>query len=236
METKRKNFKCDTCDYSATQRSNLKQHTHAVHLKVKNYKCTQCSYKCGLKTGLNRHIKTVHLKVKNYKCTQCSYKAGTNHNLKTHIKIVHLKTQDFQCDHCDKPFSRKQHLNEHINSTHKKIKRFWCDVCDFSSYQRSSFVPHSNSIHLEKKIKCDHVHCDKAFSQKGNLDRHVIRIHKKLKSYNCELCNYTSCINYELKSHSIQRHAGKNPSLSDLIKEALKDQMIVSVENITVYE
>jgi hypothetical protein len=30
-----KYFKCETCDYSTTQRGNLNQHTNQVHLKVK---------------------------------------------------------------------------------------------------------------------------------------------------------------------------------------------------------
>jgi hypothetical protein len=42
---------------------------------------------------------------------------------------------------------------------------------------------------------------------------------------------------HDLKRHSIRRHAQKNVGSQDiLIKEAQKDQMFVSVENITVFE
>jgi hypothetical protein len=106
-----KYFKCDTCDYSATTRGNLKTHTNLVHLKVKNYKCTQCSYKCG-----------------------------TNGNLKTHTQIVHLKRRDFACDRCDKAFGERGKLQIHIKSIHEKIKRFWCDqTLSFFEIFRTNF-------------------------------------------------------------------------------------------------
>jgi hypothetical protein len=97
---------------------------------------------------------------------------------------------------------------------------------------------HSKNVHLCKKnFKCEI--CDKAFSVKQSLDDHVNRIHKKLKRYNCELCNYTCCLKIDLKRHSIRRHSPKKahkPDLDPLMKEARKDKMIVSLENITVVE
>jgi KRAB domain-containing zinc finger protein len=106
-------------------------------------------------------------------------------------------------------FGQKGEQNNHINTTHKKIKRYWCDVCDYSSYNRSNLEQHSNNVHLEKKyFQCDI--CDQAFSRKSNLVRHSNRIHKKLKTYSCDL--------------------------EALMKEAQKDDMIVSIENIIVFE
>jgi hypothetical protein len=68
-----KYFKCDTCNYSTTQRGHLNQHTNLVHLKVKNFKCTQCSYKCGTNQHLQMHILTVHLKRRDFQCDACDY-------------------------------------------------------------------------------------------------------------------------------------------------------------------
>jgi hypothetical protein len=63
-------------------------------------------------------------------------------------------------------------------------------VCDYSTYTRPDFEKHSNIVHLEKKdFKCDH--CDKAFSIKAHLGDHENRIHKKIKSYSCELLYQT---------------------------------------------
>jgi hypothetical protein len=74
----------------------------------------------------------------------------------------------------------------------------------------------------------------------SNLTDHVNRIHKNLKNYSCDLCNYTSYNKYGWKSHSILKHAHQNVGNDDLvkthslIKEAQKDQMFVSVEKITI--
>jgi hypothetical protein len=83
---------------------------------------------------------------------------------------------------------------------------------------------------------CDH--CDKAFSQKSNLGQHINRIHKKIKIYSCGLCTFTSCTNWDLKRHSIRRHSPKKAVTrpEDLMKEAQKDEMILSIEKITGFE
>jgi hypothetical protein len=89
---------------------------------------------------------------------------------------------------------------------------------------------------MKKEFKCDH--CDKAFGQKRNLGDHINRIHKKIKSYSCEWCSYTSCTKRELKGHSIRNHNLKNAHRHDLdvlMKEAQKDKMIVSIEKNKYY-
>jgi hypothetical protein len=113
------------------------------------------------------------------------------------------------CDHCDKAFSLKANLGCHVNTVHLKKKYFKCD------------------------------HCDKAFSLKHHFVDHVNRIHKMIKSYSCELCSYTSYANNDLKRHPMKMHSQKTAhrhGLEDLMKEAKKDKMIVSVEKITVFE
>jgi hypothetical protein len=53
------------------------------------------------------------------------------------------------------------------------------------------------------------------------------------------LCDYTSFAKRDLKIHSIRMHNPKKVHTHDLdalMKEAQKDQMIVSVEKITVFE
>jgi hypothetical protein len=89
----------------------------------------------------------------------------------------------------------------------------------------------------KKDFKCDI--CDKAYSLKAQLTVHVNRIHKNLKNYSCELCNYTSYTNCDLKKHLIVQHVDKNVESINLerhilLKEAQKDQMFVSVIKIEV--
>jgi hypothetical protein len=76
------------------------------------------------------------------------------------------------------------------------------------------------------------------FTLKQNPDHYVNRMHKKLKRFSCELCNYTSYTKFELKRHLIVHHAQKNEVGQErthiLMKEAQKDQMFVSIEKVTI--
>ena len=53
------NLKCDICNKSFTQKSNLRQHVASVH-EGKTFKCDFCSSNFTEKGGLKRHIKSVH--------------------------------------------------------------------------------------------------------------------------------------------------------------------------------
>jgi hypothetical protein len=55
-EQNRKNFKCQSCDYSTPNQSHLKKHTNLAHLNLKNFECTQCSTKFDANAGLKAHI------------------------------------------------------------------------------------------------------------------------------------------------------------------------------------
>jgi uncharacterized C2H2 Zn-finger protein len=82
-------------------------------------------------------------------------------------------------------------------------------------HQKTSLQQDSKAVYLEKKVfKCDR--CDKTFTQKGQLLRHVNRIHKTLKNY--------TFVGKNNKAHLA------------LIREAQKDEMIVSILKIVVCE
>ena len=62
-----KSFKCNLCDYQATQISNLKIHIDSVHEGTKPFKCNLCYYKAAQNASLKRHIRSVHEKIKTFK-------------------------------------------------------------------------------------------------------------------------------------------------------------------------
>jgi hypothetical protein len=95
-----------------------------------------------------------------------------------------------------------------------------------------------------QEFQCDH--CDKAFGVKSKLQTHINTIHKKIKRFGCDLCDYqcSQCsnkfgTNQDLTSHIATVHFKKQDfqcdhshkhGLDALMKEAEKDQMFVSVE------
>ena len=52
-----RSFKCDYCEYSATQKHYIVRHKKAVHDKIKDYKCDQCNYASSYSHGLKQHMK-----------------------------------------------------------------------------------------------------------------------------------------------------------------------------------
>ena len=50
------------CDYSFSQKGNLKQHVVIVHENKKPFKCEVCDYSCSLKGNLKSHVASVHEK------------------------------------------------------------------------------------------------------------------------------------------------------------------------------
>jgi uncharacterized C2H2 Zn-finger protein len=221
-----KKYWCDMCDYASYHRGNLEKHSNAVHLGKKDYKCDICDKACSQKGNLLMHVNSVHKNITSYNCDVCDYSSYTRQHLETH--------RCHKCDTCDKAFSEKSALTKHVNYVHKNINRNNCDLCEYSSYTRADLERHSKAVH-----QCGHLCdiCDRAFSEKGYLVRHVNRIHKQLKNYSCELCNYTSYTYQELTKHSIRKHAHQNDDCSAdlvktniLIKEAQKDQMFESLE------
>jgi hypothetical protein len=58
--TSEKQFKCDFCEKSFTQRRNLRAHIRTVHEKLKPYQCTHCGLTANRKFNLLSHIKKMH--------------------------------------------------------------------------------------------------------------------------------------------------------------------------------
>merc|ERR1712189_23215 len=69
----KKPYKCQDCDYSATQKGHIKIHVQSKHEGIK-YPCHQCDYQATRSSSLQRHIESIHEGIK-YPCQQCDYQA-----------------------------------------------------------------------------------------------------------------------------------------------------------------
>ena len=52
-----KSFKCDNCEYSATNKHYIARHKKAVHDKIKDHKCEQCDYASSYSHDLKHHMR-----------------------------------------------------------------------------------------------------------------------------------------------------------------------------------
>ena len=68
---------------------------------------------------------------------------------------------------------------------------------------------------LEKfSLQCEN--CDKAFSTRSNLNKHVSSIHEEKKPFKCDICNYSFSQKGHLKTHVSSVHVGKKPFKCDI--------------------
>jgi len=130
-------------------------------------------------------------------------------NLQTHINTVHLKLKPFQCIECDQSFGQNGSLKQHIDSVHKKI-RFHCsfDGCDKSFSDKSNLSKHLQ-LHEGQVNLCDQ--CGKTFTRKGNLNRHKKQVHSDSRPFQCSIdgCDKSFKLKYNLTKHLKQVHGPK---------------------------
>ena len=60
VQQREKQFKCDFCDKTFTQRRNQRAHIRTVHEKLKPFQCTHCGLTANRKFNLLSHIKKMH--------------------------------------------------------------------------------------------------------------------------------------------------------------------------------
>ena len=60
VQQSEKQFKCDFCDKTFTQRRNQRAHIRTVHEKLKPFQCTHCGLTANRKFNLLSHIKKMH--------------------------------------------------------------------------------------------------------------------------------------------------------------------------------
>ncbi len=110
-----------------------------------------------------------------------------------------------QCDLCDKIFARRDSLTRHKKHIHSNGgKAYKCDDCSFECHNKAKLKVHSSSVHLKLKHPCDH--CDKAFSRRQNLRRHVKFYHEKNDTFKCDVCSQRFSERAYLKMHISSVH------------------------------
>ena len=107
----------------------------------------------------------------------------------------------FKCPNCDLKFAHKSNLNKHKTTHSSKPKQptlISCPVCQYKTPKISKFDQHWKRHEQQKLFRCEI--CDKAFTAKATLTRHVKlnqcegehdeRIERYVKAQVAELCEF----------------------------------------------
>lgn len=133
-------YKCDSCDKSFAQRSNLMSHKRATHLNDKRYKCETCERSFKRRRLLEYHIKATHTGERPHKCEECQATFVYPEHYKKHIRI-HTGVKPFACEKCGKKFASRDNRNAH-RFIHTDKKPYECMVCHQSFMRKPLLIAH----------------------------------------------------------------------------------------------
>ena len=195
------NLKCQLCPYTAPRIVRLKKHMEVKHLGLR-VACDFCKFTSTETSNLKRHIQQKHENVK-YSCQHCDKRFVDNRCLKNHTDFVHLNLPRtiHSCNQCGEKFLQKSALKNHTNK-HLGIT-FPCEQCNFKTHIKSSLNFHIKIHHEEKEWFLCNL-CEYKGTKKG------LRVHKESKhggkTFPCDICDYASSKNGNLKRHIRDQH------------------------------
>ncbi|KAK2165518.1 hypothetical protein LSH36_49g07093 [Paralvinella palmiformis] len=221
---------CPDCDKVSTSVRDFHRH-RTKHSDVRPYICDQCARQFKTQDGLNAHLKQMHsvtliqkedgtteaVRTLNYFACDfpdCDKKFRRHHMYLEHKK-VHFSNERIPCDHpgCNKTYPTMFKMKEHKRSVHKERPPVFCQICGKRMKNTSCLSNHMKLHSQINRIRCEYPGCDKSFTARTTLDRHILMKHQTpTKMYEC---SYENCkksfklkclLEQHLESHSTERN------------------------------
>lgn len=211
------------------EESEESEENHEDKPTVKRYKCQLCSSTFKEDRYFQSHMRTVHCKKKVLKCNieDCDevfvYRAQRLRHLRQkHPEFYEESDHDeedspkpsIECELCNSFFDTQEAFDIHIvrdhdeNEAEDDEQKRTCELCKPPKVFKKTryLLLHVQAVHSDQAYKCDQ--CERTFSFKRSLDRHIKGVHRNIRNFKCEEgnCDKTFCNAYELKQHMIGSH------------------------------
>lgn len=171
----RRQHSCNKCDFVGISNSILRSHENSQHLKTseRNYKCSICSETFSAYNQLYRHKQKTHAEVEKYVCNFCSKSLTGAAALKNHITLFHSKeTLSISC-----PMAG------------------CTKVCVTTRQLQNHMKTHND----DTKEICPE--CGLLVANKHNLEKHINRVHLKVRNFSCDVCEYKGFFKFNIVEH-----------------------------------
>lgn len=191
-----KDFICSACGKAFGNKYNLNQHLENAHptgpTPANLISCNICDKGFTKQEHLKMHHSAVHTD-NTFDCKDCGRGFSYKSALDRHIKVVHENRKDFICSACGKEFGSRYDLTQHFDGTHavendeeKRVSRT-CKVCGKIFMKERNLKMHYTAVHTDATFDCPV--CQKKFSFKSALERHVKVVHENQKNHVSYLIN-----------------------------------------------
>lgn len=133
-------------------------------------------------------------------------KSFSVYNRFKHHYAFHLNRTINQCHICQKCFEKPETLKTHLKRHDGTLPRnFPCGFCEKRFASRWAQENHERSHTKEKPYHCKF--CSSQYSQKGDLVKHLAKVHVGENVYECDQCPESFRLIKDLKFHTMTSHA-----------------------------
>ena len=181
------NLTCRICPISTFPIFDLENHMSAVHNEEQNLKlkCSICESIFTRTYNLNRHVEDVHGRDNHFKCPACPQKFSRLDNMRKHLlKGICGSNYKFDCPYCQEEHIAKNNsdLYKHYVpiSNQKGAKRRW--TCVVEKEKENGRSGHERPVYFICLL------CDKSYTRRNNLTRHINGTHMKQNKFQCQSC------------------------------------------------
>ncbi|CAL8128413.1 unnamed protein product [Orchesella dallaii] len=152
-------------------------------------------------------------------CESCGLSFINRQSLKNHVDLLHKQIiPRAECQFCEKSYQRQYELKRHVDKVHKGVDlKVICDICGKVFADKKYLQAHERLHKDERKCAC-HL-CDKRFNFRGDLRKHLRRIHGKSKGDEFTpgeglalkaVCMFPSCGARFGREAELQQHVEEN--------------------------
>ena len=207
------NLQCEYCQKFFQSMSVLRGHYLRQHNKTLSAKrpkppgnipCLHCERIFNSKESLKYHIKSVHEGFK-APCDICG-KQFTITYLKSHQEKCGKpkRKAKFTCEFCRRKYNDEETLQNHL----KTCSVLTCELC-LAKFPEEKYPKHRTICKLIEVIQEDSFQCkacNKNFSRKDNITRHIESVHLKLRNHLCSDCGKEFSEKAALVRHVSMQH------------------------------
>lgn len=211
-------LKCKICKKSLPKLYDLAAHLKTAHNKkittdmseiipfkfdTEEFHCAVCGTEYSTFKILQEHM---HHHFRNHICEVCNAGFITRRLLICH-KRRHAKGE-FKCSQCDKTFICDQKRRDHEQRMHLGLKkRNKCKVCEEKFEDYWTKMHHMVQKHGAPPISLKCTACERIFTNRRSLARHVKKDHLMERQHVCTVCNMQFFLKHLLVEH-MRVHTG----------------------------